>query len=153
MKLKLFNSLESLSLSSKSTQVKRKVKINGSFDKQPGVQWTGPVTQKDSGDIWKIGYEWQTPSVVKLMLVKKGSGSTRKVKSNIRISPSCLVNDYYYSDKMDTKIKPGKEAACSINPPHSKATLMVVSVTITYVDSLHDSSDAILVGKKDKNKS
>lgn len=153
MKLKLFGSLESLtSNSSKSHHVKRKIKINGSFNKTPGVQWTGPVVQKDSGDIWKIGYDWQYPSMVKVMLVSRGSGSSHKVKCNFQISPPCLVNDCYYSDKLDTKIKPGKESACSINPPSFKATLMIVSVSVTYVESLHDSSEAILIKKKEKKR-
>lgn len=151
MKIKFFNSLESLT-SNKSTHVKRKIKINGSFNRLPGVQWTGPVVQKESGDVWKIGYDWQYPSIVKLKLIERGNGSSHKIKSNIRISPPCLVNDCYYSDRMDTKIKPGKEAACTINPPSCKANLMIVSVSITYVDSLYDSSDAILIDKNNEKK-
>ena len=147
----IFASLESLSSpSSRGHSVKRRVKINASFNKAIGLQWSDPVWQKDSNDAWKIGFDWQNASAIKILLMERGNGSPKKLKCNVQISPSCLVNDCYYSDRLDSKIKPGKEFACSINAPSSRATLLVISVCITYYESLSDSSEAILQRARSK---
>lgn len=148
----MFVSLESLTNPCKKTQnvVRRKVKINASFDKVSGQQWSETVHQKDTNDAWRIGFDWRNASAVKIHLIERGDGCSRKLKCNVLISPPCLVNDCYYSDRFDTKIKPGKVIACSINPPSSSATLLVISVCITYYESLSDSCEAILLKTRSK---
>lgn len=129
--MKLFE----LTFQSKTVEVKRKIKLKASFIRGPGHQWSNPIVQSDTGDIWKLGYHWSNPSVIKLLLVQRGNGSTKKLSSNISVTPIALVSDCYYPEDFETKIQPGEEIYCSINPD-SKLNFLTLTMTVYYIENV-----------------
>ena len=124
-----------LTFPSKTVEVKRKIKIKASFLRGPGQQWSQPFMQPDTGDIWKLGYHWAYPTVVKLILFHRGNGSSKKLPSNISVTPISLVSDCYYPEDFETKISPGEEIYCSINPD-SKLDFLTLTMTVYYIENV-----------------
>ena len=129
--MKLFE----LNFTAKTIEVKRKIKIKASFVRGPGQQWSQPIIQPDTGDIWKLGYHWSNPSVIKLLLVQRGNGSTKKLPSNISVTPISLASDCYYPEDFETQIRPGEEVYCSINPD-CKLNFLALTMTVYYIENI-----------------
>lgn len=123
--------------SSKTVEVKRKIKLRASFTKSigPRKQWSSPIIQQDTGDVWQLGYDWCNPTVVKLLLVSRGNGSTKKLPSNISVSPISLTSDCYYPEDFETKILPGEEISCSICP-NEKLDFLTLTMTVYYIENV-----------------